>query len=157
MPPATSPSFLLGGGEMGERIRAHDWVASPLGDPADWPQPLTTLDKAKKEASHRWPQALPGGEAVLFTSNSQSVGNFDNASIEVVSLKTGARTVVYNGGAFGRYVPSGHLVYVNKGTIFAVPFDAKTFKVSGTPAPAVQNVSSSPAEGAAQIVESGKS
>jgi len=115
------------------------------------PRALTTLDKTKKEATHRWPQGLPGGEAVLFTSHTQSVGNFDNASIEVVSLKTGARTVVYNGGAFGRYVPSGHLVYVNKGTIFAVPFDAKTFKVSGTPAPVVQNVTSSPAEGAAQM------
>jgi Tol biopolymer transport system component len=115
------------------------------------PQPLTTLDKSRKEATHRWPQALPGDEAVLFTSHTQSVGNFDNARIEVVVLKTGARTVVYNGGAFARYVPSGHLVYVNKGTIFAVPFDAKTFKVSGTPAPVVQNVTSSPAEGAAQV------
>ncbi len=25
---------------MGERMRAHDWSNSPLGDPADWPQPL---------------------------------------------------------------------------------------------------------------------
>jgi Tol biopolymer transport system component len=115
------------------------------------PRALTTLDKSKKEATHRWPQALPGGEAVLFTSHTQSVGNFDNATIEAVNLKTGARTVVYNGGAFGRYVPSGHLVYVNKGTMFAVPFDTKTFKVSGTPAPVVQNVTSSPAEGAAQM------
>jgi Tol biopolymer transport system component len=122
-------------------------VSAAGGDP----QPLTTLDKTKKEATHRWPQALPGGEAVLFTSHTQSVGNFDNATIEVVTLKTGARTVVYNGGAFARYVPSGHLVYVNKGTIFAVPFNARTFKVSGTPAPVVQNVTSSPAEGAAQI------
>ena len=115
------------------------------------PQPLTTLSKAKKEASHRWPQALPGGDAVLFTSNSQSVGSFDQASLEVVVLKTGARTVVHSGGSYGRYVPSGHLVYVNKGTIFAVPFDLKTFKVTGTPAPVVQNVTSSPAEGGAQI------
>jgi serine/threonine-protein kinase len=115
------------------------------------PQPLTTLDKGRKEASHRWPQTLPGGEAVLFTSNSQTVGNFDQAAIEVVVLKTGARQVVYRGGSFGRYVPSGHLVYVNKGTIFAVPFDPKTYVVSGTAAPVVQNVTSSPSEGAAQI------
>ena len=115
------------------------------------PQPLTTLDKAKKEASHRWPQALPGGEAVLFTSNTQAVGSFDQASLEVVVLKTGARTVVHSGGSYGRYVPSGHLVYVNKGTMFAVPFNLKTFEVTGTPAPVVQNVTSSPAEGGAQI------
>ena len=79
------------------------------------PQPLTTLNKAKKEASHRWPQALPGGEAVLFTSNSQAVGSFDQATLEVVVLKTGARKVVHSGGSYGRYVPSGHLVYVEQG------------------------------------------
>ena len=45
-------------------------------------------------------------------------------------LATGARTVVHTGGAYARYVPSGHLVYVNKGTIFAVPFDPKTLRVS---------------------------
>ncbi len=32
--------FLAGGGEMGERIRAFDWSASPLGPIADWPQSL---------------------------------------------------------------------------------------------------------------------
>ena len=28
---------------MGERIRAHDWAATPLGLPGGWPQPLKTL------------------------------------------------------------------------------------------------------------------
>ena len=37
------PAFLSGGGDMGERIRAHDWGASPLGEPGSWPQPLKTL------------------------------------------------------------------------------------------------------------------
>ena len=32
--------FLAGGGEMGARMRAHDWSSSPLGAPADWPQSL---------------------------------------------------------------------------------------------------------------------
>ncbi len=32
--------FLNGGGEMGERIRAHDWSSSPLGRPATWPVSL---------------------------------------------------------------------------------------------------------------------
>jgi hypothetical protein len=32
--------FLAGGGELGERIRLHDWAATPLGPPCDWPQPL---------------------------------------------------------------------------------------------------------------------
>ena len=31
---------LVGGGEMGERIRAFDWSKTPLGPPAHWPQSL---------------------------------------------------------------------------------------------------------------------
>jgi PAS domain S-box-containing protein len=38
-PPAVPP-FLSGGGEMGERIRAHDWAATPLGPWETWPQAL---------------------------------------------------------------------------------------------------------------------
>jgi PAS domain S-box-containing protein len=32
--------FLEQGGEMGRRIREHDWAATPLGSPEDWPQSL---------------------------------------------------------------------------------------------------------------------
>lgn len=32
--------FLAGGGEMGARIRAHDWGSTPLGPPEGWPQSL---------------------------------------------------------------------------------------------------------------------
>jgi len=34
--------FLSGGGMMGALMRAHDWSASPLGHPRDWPQALRT-------------------------------------------------------------------------------------------------------------------
>src|SRR3982074_3137535 len=32
----TSPACLTGGGEMGARMRAKDWCASPLGHPERW-------------------------------------------------------------------------------------------------------------------------
>src|SRR5689334_4624093 len=35
-------SFLKGGGEMGERMRAFDWSNSPVGPAAQWPQSLKT-------------------------------------------------------------------------------------------------------------------
>jgi signal transduction histidine kinase/CheY-like chemotaxis protein len=34
--------FLAGGGAMGERIRAHDWANTALGEPQFWPQGLRT-------------------------------------------------------------------------------------------------------------------
>jgi hypothetical protein len=35
-------AFLLGGGEMGERIRAFDWASTPLGPVEHWSQALRT-------------------------------------------------------------------------------------------------------------------
>ena len=37
---ATGSDFLAGGGEMGGRIREHDWSATPLGPVETWPQSL---------------------------------------------------------------------------------------------------------------------
>ena len=37
-----TPKFLLGGGEMGARIREYDWATTPVGTPDTWPQSLRT-------------------------------------------------------------------------------------------------------------------
>ena len=42
-PTPSAHAFLAGGGEMGERLRTHDWSTSPLGPPEGWPQSLRTL------------------------------------------------------------------------------------------------------------------
>ena len=39
--PATH--FLQGGGEMGARMRRHDWTRTPLGALSSWPQSLKTI------------------------------------------------------------------------------------------------------------------
>ena len=41
-PVEPSHTFLAGGGEMGDRIRAHDWAHSPLGAIEQWPGSLRT-------------------------------------------------------------------------------------------------------------------
>jgi signal transduction histidine kinase/DNA-binding response OmpR family regulator len=38
--PPAAIGFLVGGGELGALIRAHDWANTPLGPPATWPQSL---------------------------------------------------------------------------------------------------------------------
>lgn len=38
----TTPSFLSGGGEMGDLMRTYDWKQTPLGIPEEWPQSLST-------------------------------------------------------------------------------------------------------------------
>lgn len=117
------------------------------------PQPVTKLDPG--ELTHRWPQVLPGGHAVLFTGRSPTLNSYENASIDVVTLKTGARKTLWRGGYFGRYVPSrgarGHLVYLHEGTLFAVPFDPGRLELEGTPIPVVEDIASDPLSGGGQF------
>jgi hypothetical protein len=49
--------------------------------------------------------------------------------------------VLGRAGMYPRYVPSGHLICVFKGTLFAVPFDPTNLAVHGHPAPMVADVS----------------
>jgi serine/threonine-protein kinase len=106
------------------------------------PQAVTNPGE-RSEATHRWPQILPGGEAVLFTAN-ETISNYDDSIIEVLSLKTGELKVVQRGGYFGRYLPSGHLVYIHRGTLFGVPFDLARLEVRGTPTPLLEDVAADP-------------
>jgi PAS domain S-box-containing protein len=39
----SNDDFLIGGGEMGERMRALDWSQTPLGAASGWPQSLKTI------------------------------------------------------------------------------------------------------------------
>ncbi len=114
------------------------------------PQPLTTLDPEKGEVAHRWPQVVPGNSAI-FTTVPQGSGSADEAVIEAVSLETGERTVLHRGGSYGRWVPSGHLLYIRENTVFAMPFDIKKMQATGSPAPIVQGVTANSGNGGAQI------
>ena len=91
------------------------------------------------DGSHRWPQILPGDQAVLFTSGG-SLANYQKTNIEVLSLRTGQRKIVQRDGHFGRYLPTGHLVYVHEETLFAVPFDIDRLEERGTPVPVLDDV-----------------
>jgi Tol biopolymer transport system component len=106
-------------------------------------EPLTALDEQAGETTHRWPQILPGGKAVLFTS-STIPGSYENADIAVYSMASGKKKIVQHGGYYARYLPSGHLIYMHDGTLFAVTFDFKRLEVTGQPAPILEGVAAAP-------------
>jgi len=112
------------------------------------PTPVTDLQSG--EQTHRWPQILPGGKAVLFTANTAGTA-FDGANIDVMSLADHHSKTLLRGGTFGRYLPGGHLIYVNRGTLFAVPFDVDRLEVHGTPAPVLDQISYNAGQGSAQL------
>ena len=104
------------------------------------PEVLTQIEEG--EALHAYPQLLPDGQAVLFTSMA-SMANADGARIEVLDLETRERTVVQEGSAFGRYLPTGHLVYVIDDTLFAIPFDLAALDVVGSAIPVLSGMADS--------------
>ena len=110
--------------------------------------PLTRLGSG--ENTHRWPQFLPGGNAVLFTASS-SPSSWDNASIEAISLKTGQVKTLQRGGYYGRYLPAGYLVYVHQGVLFGVRFDPDKLEVRGAPTPVLEDVAANPTTGGGQF------
>jgi serine/threonine-protein kinase len=92
---------------------------------------------------------LPGAQALLYTSSATPTG-FDNANVVVQPLSGGApRTIVQ--GFYGRYVPTGHILYLQGATLFAVPFDLDRLEASGRPAPVVNGVTGSTGTGGAQF------
>jgi serine/threonine-protein kinase len=117
------------------------------------PEPLTTLENG--EGMQRWPQVLFGGKAVLYTSISATQNaNFENANIVVQPLPSGTRKVVLRGGYYGRYLPSGQLVYLHEGTVFAASFDRVRLELTGPPVPVVEGVDLNPFAGAGQLAVS---
>jgi serine/threonine-protein kinase len=100
--------------------------------------------------TQRWPQALPGGNGLLFTEHSATLANWDAANLVVAPLSGlpaeasakagGAPKVVVRGGYYGRYVPSGHLIYLHQGTLFAVRFDLTRLETVGQAVPAIEGI-----------------
>ena len=119
-------------------------------------KPLTVPDRKKGELGHRWPEILPGGKAVLFTIWTGAGGSFDTAQIDVLSLETGEQRVLVEGGAYAKYVSTGHLVYARAGGLLAVPFDLERREVTGSPVSISENVNMSPLSGVAEFTLSGE-
>ncbi|PYQ42554.1 MAG: hypothetical protein DMF77_12565 [Acidobacteria bacterium] len=106
------------------------------------PRELTKPDRARGEKSHRFPEYLPGGGAILFTVGTSRLSQWDDARIEALVLGTGERRAVLEGGFSASYVESGHLLYRRATSILAVPFDLGRLVTTGTPVTVVDGVQS---------------
>jgi serine/threonine protein kinase len=113
------------------------------------PHALTSPDPGKRERTHRWPEILPGGNAVVFTIGSvDSADYYLAAKIAVQSLATGKREILPVEGTFARYDPAGYLVFAQRGGLFAVPFDLKRLQVTGPPVRVLDDVAMDASTGA---------
>jgi serine/threonine-protein kinase len=90
------------------------------------------------ERAHQWPQVLPGSQSVIFTTYNSGIGD---ANIDLLSIPSGQRKTLYRGGIYGRFLPSGHLVYLRQHTLFAAPFELRTQATTGESQPVLEDVS----------------
>ena len=118
----------------GDENAGLSWVPAAGGKP----ELLTKPDPKREEYGHRLPSWLPGGENALFTIVK---GPFDRAPSTAL-FRRGSREwqVLLEDAADARYVPTGHIVFMRRGTLMAVRFDPGRLAVSGRAAPLVDDV-----------------
>jgi serine/threonine-protein kinase len=92
-----------------------------------------------------FPHVLPGARAVLINSfGGTTLDTLDDLRVDVAVIETGETKTLINSGYDPRYLPTssrtGHLVYVSRGTLFAVAFDPERLEISGTPVPLISDV-----------------
>lgn len=136
---ATGPQSGQDWGE-GDLIVINPRVQSPLhavSASGGTLEPLMDLNKEAGERMQLYPQVLPGGQAVLFTS----VGTDDEGAtfggLEVYFLESGERKKILENAAYGRYADSGHLLYVpftgegESRYVAAAAFDLDSMEIVG--------------------------
>ena len=106
------------------------------------PQPVTSLDVARAEAAHAFPQFLPGGRHFLYLAASSRPGE---SSIRVGSLDSTTSKVLLNADTSAAYAPvlrghSASLLFVHDGALMAQPFDTRRMELSGEPTVVVPEV-----------------
>ena len=102
---------------------------------------VTTLDSVKRERTHRYPSALDGGPWVVFTVGTRdNPGQYDDATIEAVSVKTGERRTLVHGARQAMWAPPGYLVFARENDLYAVSVNPRDPRVTKKPVPVLAGV-----------------
>lgn len=118
-----------------------------VADTGGEPERLTPADEVGS-AQHRWPWFLPSGRRVLFT-----LQTLEGPRLAVFDLENGESQLVrgIQQVAKARYLPGGHLVFAQEGSLLAARFDPKEGRLLDTPVPLVSGVSMETTRGTANF------
>jgi serine/threonine protein kinase len=101
-------------------------------------QELARADQKKNERVLLWPEVLPNGKGVLLTM--WSGGTLMDSSIVVQPLPKGERKAIIKKGSFPKYIDTGHILFAQGTSVFAVPFDKEKLDVTGSAVPVLDGV-----------------
>jgi hypothetical protein len=92
-----------------------------------------------------WPDLLPNG-ALLFTAGGSSA----DYRLMAYDPSKGAPTILA-AGHFGRYVATGHVIWMLGGTLHAAHLDAERLTLTASPVPVAEGIQTQPGLGAAGL------
>ena len=84
-----------------------------------------------------WPYGLPDGRHLLLTVSQDTV---DQGEVALLSLETGEIRILIQNAYNARYVPTGHIVFMRSGSLWAVPFDVNQLRTTGPEVPVIDGV-----------------
>jgi hypothetical protein len=98
--------------------------------------PVTSVDAAKGEESHRYPRFLPDGRRFVFLSwNSRKTSGQTKFTIQLAALNNPTSTTLVESSGGGWVDPGGYLLFAIDGPprLMAAPFDVGAGRVIGEP------------------------
>jgi len=115
------------------------------------PKPLTTLNDAAGERTHRWPEISPDGKTVFFTVGTRDKpGDYDDARIDAVAISGGNRRVVYRGASFLRCLERGEYLLARSGDLLRAHAAAGA-EIRDAPVPVIRGIGGDPRSGVAFV------
>ena len=110
---------------------------------------LLDLDLEKEERTYRFPDILPGGDAVIFTvGKSDSPNDYNEAQIVLYSPDTGKRHVLIEGANMARFVGRDTIIYSRAGVLYSIAFDPDRLETQGEGSPVIEGVGGDSSSGA---------
>jgi len=101
--------------------------------------PVTSIDRAAGETAHRSPFFLPDGPHFLFTIRTMEA---QRDGIYVGDLESKNKVRLFAAQSNAVYTPPGLILFARDGTLLAQPTDSAGLRITGTPVPVVEHVTS---------------
>ena len=137
------------GGILFARGQGHGlYRISPAGGA---PEAQTTLDAAREETVHAWPQWLPDGRSFIYLAISRQP---QQSGVYLARVGDRARRLVLAGGYRAMYAEPGVLLYKKDSRLVAQRFQPHDGTLHGTPSDVASDVYSHEADGAVDVAVS---
>jgi serine/threonine-protein kinase len=99
---------------------------------ADGGEPIVLVAPApgSPDVSFGWPDAFPDGSGVLYTASTLA-----GSRVRALDFASGRSHDVVHAAAFGRYSPTGHVIFERRGRLEAAPFSLRERRITAAPRP----------------------